>query len=258
MIPRAISVGNSLFWCTQDASEVAEIFKYFPKERDFVAFRSAYGVLIPTAENIRALALHYVDEILDFQPVGPFMLGGHCFGARVVFEIARELMRRGHDVPFLALVEPPIPTWGTLISRKIWRIFGHIHRLSHGPLHERVRYFKQRLHRILARIRGGVLERTSGNARALPTYLTIGRPLVYSWKVDRQFIHYNGRVTLFYGKHGPMGCYRFRLFNRAWRQIARGGFEVHMIPGDHYINRGPHAKLLVEAMQCCLRQQGLW
>ncbi|WAS89362.1 alpha/beta fold hydrolase [Corallococcus sp. NCRR] len=48
--------------------------------------------------DVPEMARTYVDELLAFQPQGPFWLGGHSSGGVIAYEMAAELLRRGHAV----------------------------------------------------------------------------------------------------------------------------------------------------------------
>ena len=37
------------------------------------------------------------------QSHGPYLIGGYCFGGRVAFEMAQQLLRQGEKVAFLGL-----------------------------------------------------------------------------------------------------------------------------------------------------------
>jgi thioesterase domain-containing protein len=64
---------------------------------------TGYRVKPPRVED---LARQYVDELRQFQPEGPYYLGGFCFGGMVVYEMARLLQEAGQEVALLALIEP--------------------------------------------------------------------------------------------------------------------------------------------------------
>jgi hypothetical protein len=53
------------------------------------------------------MAAFYVKEIQSLQPEGPYLLGGRCFGGRVVFEMAQQFTRLGQKVALLAIFD----TW---------------------------------------------------------------------------------------------------------------------------------------------------
>ena len=63
----------------------------------------------PHHERVEDMAAHYIKEIRSLQPEGPYMLGGHCAGNWVAFEMAQQLQAQGEAVSLLVLVdsEPP-------------------------------------------------------------------------------------------------------------------------------------------------------
>jgi len=75
-------------------------------------------------ESIEQMAAHYLREVREIQPRGPYLLLGACFGATVVFEMTRQLLDASEEVAFLGLFDPsslggdlagqialPLPTW---------------------------------------------------------------------------------------------------------------------------------------------------
>jgi oxalate---CoA ligase len=56
--------------------------------------------------SLEEMAAQRLPQILDFQPHGPFRLGGHCVGGMVALETARLLMTSGHDVHVVAMLDP--------------------------------------------------------------------------------------------------------------------------------------------------------
>jgi hypothetical protein len=54
--------------------------------------------------SVRELAETYLSELLEVQPVGPYVLGGVCNGGMIALEMARLLTDAGHDVAFLAQI----------------------------------------------------------------------------------------------------------------------------------------------------------
>ncbi|HXH10352.1 MAG TPA: amino acid adenylation domain-containing protein, partial [Alphaproteobacteria bacterium] len=55
--------------------------------------------------SVPALAEHYIEAMRSMQPEGPYLLGGHSFGGRVAFEMARGLERLGQKVQQLILLD---------------------------------------------------------------------------------------------------------------------------------------------------------
>jgi amino acid adenylation domain-containing protein/FkbH-like protein len=71
-------------------------------------------------ETLEAMAADYVAELREFQPQGPYCLGGYCFGGNLAYEMARQLQALGADVAFLALIEST-PEGGTYERMDWWR-----------------------------------------------------------------------------------------------------------------------------------------
>jgi acyl carrier protein len=49
--------------------------------------------------RIEDMAACYIEQIRAVQPQGPYLLGGHSFGANVAFEMSQQLQRQGQDMP---------------------------------------------------------------------------------------------------------------------------------------------------------------
>jgi acyl transferase domain-containing protein len=60
---------------------------------------------MPLHNRIEDMATHYVDTIQEFQPQGPYLLGGYCMGGTVALEMAQQLIAKGQDVALLAFME---------------------------------------------------------------------------------------------------------------------------------------------------------
>ncbi len=57
--------------------------------------------------SIEAMAAHYIEALQSVQPQGPYVLGGHSFGAFVAFEMSQQLVRGGHEVSRLVIFDTP-------------------------------------------------------------------------------------------------------------------------------------------------------
>jgi thioesterase domain-containing protein len=61
--------------------------------------------------SVEDLAAHFASQIRGFSPDGPYVVAGYCAGGAIAFEVARQLVREGAVVEFLALFGSPYPTW---------------------------------------------------------------------------------------------------------------------------------------------------
>jgi amino acid adenylation domain-containing protein len=55
--------------------------------------------------RLETLALRYVTDLRRHQPDGPYHLAGYSFGGVLAFEIARQLVEAGEEVPFLGVFD---------------------------------------------------------------------------------------------------------------------------------------------------------
>jgi oxalate---CoA ligase len=58
--------------------------------------------------SIEEMAADRLPLILEAQPRGPYVLGGHCNGALVAFETARLLIDAGHHVDLVVMIDPGV------------------------------------------------------------------------------------------------------------------------------------------------------
>jgi amino acid adenylation domain-containing protein len=62
--------------------------------------------------DLITMASHYVASILQVQPEGPYLLAGWSVGGNIVFEMARQLLALGHEVPFIGMLDASAATFG--------------------------------------------------------------------------------------------------------------------------------------------------
>jgi amino acid adenylation domain-containing protein len=78
--------------------------------------RAVYGAHVPLAlapgqraPSVEEIAARYTALILERVPRGPYHLLGLCFGGLVAFEVAHQLLARGHEVQTLAVLDGLLP-----------------------------------------------------------------------------------------------------------------------------------------------------
>jgi acyl-CoA synthetase (AMP-forming)/AMP-acid ligase II/acyl carrier protein len=101
--------GRPLYWCSNGGMEYASLSRQMAPDQPIYGMRSIRGFDWKSADAIVLVAKLYTDEILDLQPVGPYLLGGYCDGGKIAFEIARQLQARGREVSLLCLNEIFVP-----------------------------------------------------------------------------------------------------------------------------------------------------
>jgi thioesterase domain-containing protein/acyl carrier protein len=66
--------------------------------------------LVP--DTIEAMAAERIESLRKLRPHGPYVIGGHCNGAFVAFEMARRLIELGEQVPAVVVIEARAPGGG--------------------------------------------------------------------------------------------------------------------------------------------------
>ncbi|HEY6051794.1 MAG TPA: alpha/beta fold hydrolase, partial [Thermoanaerobaculia bacterium] len=212
-------------------------------------------------ETIEEMAAHYIREIREIQPEGPYLLGGHSFGGKVAFEMARLLHTQGQRVALLALFDTPSsPFRPGLAGMELLRDRVHVHagRLRDLPAGQPISYVAKRARTALGAVRRILAERwlllrhpaeraqrrvLEANTRAIVAYVPAPYP---------------GRITLFLAGETRTIASEPDL---GWGRLCGGGVEIHEIPGSHSSMLSDEASLrpLSERLADCLRraQSGL-
>jgi len=110
------------FYCVHSVSGVAgkDFLELAQRVEPDVRF---YGIQAPPKQmqdatfgsSIEAVATHYADALVKFQPEGPLMLGGYCAGTVIALAMANILRARGRQVgPLLAINGVPENARGSL------------------------------------------------------------------------------------------------------------------------------------------------
>jgi len=242
-----------------------------------------YGIQIPMEfrqaewmSSVETIASRYVDELLKFEPRGPYNLGGWSAGAPIALEMARQLRARGFDVPLLVSIDAaPANTGGaTRRSSPLYylRLLGNLP----GVLKQEAGgdFSWRRLAQRARRLRKRLISRYSlkrRNPQMLVQY-QIARflgPAEYS-ESAKQFMaalyvtlqkyvpqRYDGKVLLYQ----TLGGNPFHLHepDRKWRKLA-DNLEVVPVNGNHVtLMLGKHVEDLARHLnqrlaECRLRE----
>ena len=104
----------TIFWCCQVFYELSQLAKHLGSDQPIYGMRSAHRFSgdLDKAQfetEIKRLAKYYVSEILEIQPLGPYIIGGNCQSARISFYMALELQAQGHEIGLLCMQEHIVP-----------------------------------------------------------------------------------------------------------------------------------------------------
>jgi thioesterase domain-containing protein/acyl carrier protein len=90
-----------------------QVLSYYPLAARLGKRRATYALEARGAHGtLSAMAEDYASAIRSVQPVGPYLLGGHSFGATVAFETASRLEQMGETVACLLVFDADAPQAG--------------------------------------------------------------------------------------------------------------------------------------------------
>ena len=200
----------------------------------------------PPLTRIEDMAAAYLQEVVQVQPHGPYLIVGRCVGSRIAFEMAQQLVRRGETVDLLCLIDP-----GPLPVAYSWP--AHLANLGRY-----VRYHASRGNLITATYRSALprLRR----ARALVTHrrerVEVGRlrqKTVHQatraalWRElvspRHRETHYPGRVLVLVADD----ALRHVDTEESWRRVA--ALDVRRVPGDHIIMVADHLPTIAQHLR---------
>jgi acyl-CoA synthetase (AMP-forming)/AMP-acid ligase II/thioesterase domain-containing protein/acyl carrier protein len=214
------------FFCVHpvsgDVSCYAELARRVGANRPFYGLQARdFEVDMRPSTSIEHLASLYLESVRRVQPAGPYLLGGWSMGGIIAFEMALQLEQQGERVELLALIDANAHILGSRppeesIDKLVNAFFTS--ELQQAPASERLQALRRRIERHL---------------RAIWSY--VPRP-------------YGGQLTLLRTHHTPEPFLREQ--DNGWRPLARGGVEVHELPGDHHsILRVPDVEALAQRLR---------
>ncbi len=210
------------------------IIKYIPTDQP-VYFLESLGMdgKEKPHNEMKEMASYYIKEIQSLQPEGPYLIGGRCFGGRVAYEMAQQLLKAGQKVALLAIFDtwPPYVSpqtnkektnkensakeSGSIVQRSIHHLkTGEFMRVARNYIWlnymKKKREWKNKINYIFSDSK----------------YKLYKRIEIMHFKAQDNYIasKYPGKITL-------IECGTYRAQNReGWRNLALGGFENYSVP----------------------------
>jgi amino acid adenylation domain-containing protein len=196
---------------------------------------------------VDSIATEYLEALRAAQPTGPYQFVGLCRGAHIAFEMARRLERDGQEVALLGIID----TW---VMENTYNYFWQVEYYATRFAWLTLLNLKNKLNRVKKKSDNNVDKTDDG----LPLITAEGvEPKQKPFKVyfpgpDYVPTSYGGSISVFRTRRQPRN--RIRDLNLGWGKLARGGVDVHFIPGDHdSVLKEPHVQGLAAALKKCLR-----
>ncbi len=195
---------------------------------------------------VDSIATEYLEALRAVQPNGPYQFIGLCRGAHIAFEMARRLEREGQKIAFLGIID----TW---VMENTYNYFWQAQYYARRFAWLTLLGLKNKLS--FAKKKGDNGVDKTGNGLAVVNAVSVEpkqKPIkVYFPGPDYVPTSYSGRIVVFRAHRQPRN--RIRDLYLGWGKLAKGGVDVHFIPGDHgNVLKEPHVQGLAAALKKCL------
>jgi nonribosomal peptide synthetase DhbF len=179
--------------------------------------------------DVEGLAAHYIEEMRQVQPQGPYRLIGHSSGGLVAYEMAQQLSRNGETVGFLGLLDTQTPEGNA--NRGKLPLLAQLRNVWRAPAPALRRYLLRSTYRIMAAF---------GPTRRLLLVAETKDGTGLDVISDRMMASYRPKP---YPR--PLQLYECTLTEPAlrrapppkpsatWGRYLPAGFEVRELEGDH-------------------------
>jgi amino acid adenylation domain-containing protein len=272
---------KSPFYCASplivDALAYRDLALHIGRERPFYALYSHAPNRNDVGEGrVESEAAQFLQEILSFQPDGPYLLGGYSNGGKVALEMAIQLKKMGKQVSAVIMFDTYGPDYRQLlpyISPAIYRRLLSIRRLE-MKIENLLPWMKMHFQNLRALDWRGRYEylRFKGERRIqlLRSWVRRVYPRIVSVQTPDTVSHvgaprrdyrdyrpalYDGKVILFKAQKQPMGIHQDDELG--WGKLISGELVVEEIPGYHdSILFGPRVQFLAKKLSDVLDREG--
>jgi acyl-CoA synthetase (AMP-forming)/AMP-acid ligase II/thioesterase domain-containing protein len=218
----------------------ADVSYFAAMARYAAPHRSIYGIwnfscfARGAGASVEDLAAELITRVRTVQPMGPYLLGGHCYGGILAYEMSQQLRSAGEKVDAVLLFDTPRPLYPN--PRRHYRLYAsraaeaarQVRKLSMRKRFEVTLEGCRTLFVHIQRLAVSTMhhERMMRTGWTLPSSGESDLLAARAYNPER----YSGRVI-----HFLADCNGFRSPldpRRGWRELAPSLEEV-IVPGDH-------------------------
>ena len=191
-------------------------------------------------DRMEDIAAHYVSELLEHNPNGPYAIAGYSFGGLIAFEMAKQLKAMGKEVAMLGMFDTIVQPYITKamdtrnFSEKITDKFKKVTWDVTNFIKDPVPNYKYRSFTLRKRIDRWKYARTQKNQPegANPEKDILGKVDAANGRAYENYkiTPYDGTIHLFRVKEKRFYLKDFEYLG--WQPYAKG-IVIKEVPGDH-------------------------
>jgi len=235
---------------------------FLPLARRLGRERPFYGLDLTELQKINLpshkledIAAYVIEAVREFQPEGPYYIGGFCMWGVLAYEASRQLLAQGHDVALLIMIDTPNSAYDrglsglARIQAKTEKTLFHLTNLIKASPAEMIHYSKERYQNArnkLVRFRER-LSFKSGRDKVDIRLMDLD-PILFYAASTYEPRPYPGRVVVVQSAERPPGQH-WQLANQ-WRGTISGQLIAHRVPGGHVgMFKVPHVDTLAAKLK---------
>jgi amino acid adenylation domain-containing protein len=215
--------------------------------------------------SIKEMAAHYIAEMRDVQPNGPYLLGGRSSGGTIAFEMACQLEAAGEEVALLALFDtfpagyfkllPGSASMGQRLFRRAKKWQSHFLNLRQLGTADKLGYLFTKLSYAPAKAKHRIYRRAykffQKFGKPLPLVLRNMEEINFAAVKDYEPQTYSGDVNLYLATD-LTADYDSK---DGWSELVRGRIETCKIPGNHLnIIKEPGVRVLAKNLRASIER----
>lgn len=222
--------------------------------------------------TVEAVAERYVADLLKQQPDGPYLLGGWSMGGVIALEMAQQLQQQGRTVALLAVIDSNISSPERRAKAREEKIelsdddivmammkelrLPVTERFAGWTQEEQITYVLAKAKEMNFIPNDVVFEQVRRFYRTLVVYAHIAN--IYEARDYTQRIDYFMADSGLYSisatsEEEQREIRRMEQTLQRWRELARGAFELHSVPGNHLqLMDEPNVQSLAALLRQCI------
>ncbi|NET61307.1 MAG: AMP-binding protein, partial [Symploca sp. SIO2E6] len=264
LVPLQTQGNKQPFFCVHPAGGHVFYYqglsRYLGSDQPFYGLQAqGFGEGEQVLTKVEDMADFYIKTIQEFQPQGPYQIGGWSFGGVVAFEMAQQLLHQGEEVSLLALLDPWVPMlldpnkkidnlyMRGVLSRYFGGMFGVTNLVTEDELlgldsEEQIEFIIDKAEKLELFPQEATREQ---NRRFIDVIIGTLKA-TYTYKRHP----YPGKATVFRAqeKH-PHGIDTQLVWVEMYAILDVADMEVVMVPGNHFtFIKEPNTKVLAERL----------
>ena len=207
---------------------------YVDKEQPIYGLqaRGIDGVEVPL-DNIQDIAKHYVNEVIEHNPVGPYAIAGYSLGGIIVVEMARQLEEMNKKVSMLAAIDTDADEtnkekWYVILPKKLKRYSPKFLGGTKSFSKQLMSILEQQLISTLKKV--GLSKETAETKAYYALLDNISDKLIHAYE-NYELLPFNGTVHIFNAE--ICEHYTDDTEYLGWQKFALKGVNRYVVPGSH-------------------------